>query len=69
MREPGIRSVICKKRPFAGRKPSAVFPNDLKCGCTAETILKEFVPDITYVRTGHDFVRLSVIVGLCNTTS
>lgn len=54
MRELGIRSVIRKKRPFAGRKPSVVFPNVLNREFTAETILKKFVTDITYIRVGHD---------------
>ncbi|TRY22098.1 IS3 family transposase [Brevibacillus sp. LEMMJ03] len=66
MRELGIRSVIRKKRPFAGRKPSVVFPNVLNREFTAETILKKFVTDITYIRIGHDFVYLSVILDLCN---
>ncbi|MCG6197973.1 IS3 family transposase, partial [Anoxybacillus sp. LAT_38] len=59
-------SVIRKKRPFAGRKPSVVFPNVLNREFTAETILKKFVTDITYIRIGHDFVYLSVILDLCN---
>ncbi|EST53006.1 integrase [Brevibacillus panacihumi W25] len=66
MRELGIRSVIRKKRPFAGRKPSVVFPNVLNREFTADTILKKFVTDITYVRVEHDFVYLSVILDLCN---
>jgi putative transposase len=66
MRELGIRSVIRKKRPFAGRKPSVVFPNVLNREFTAEAILRKFVTDVTYVRIGHDFVYLSVILDLCN---
>jgi putative transposase len=66
MRELGIRSVIRKKRPFAGRKPSVIFPNVLNREFMAEAVLKKFVTDITYVRIGHDFVYLSVILDLCN---
>lgn len=66
MRELGIRSVIRKKRPFAGRKPSVVFPNVLNRQFTAEAAFKKFVTDITYVRTGHDFVYLSVVLDLYN---
>ncbi|TPG79499.1 IS3 family transposase [Brevibacillus laterosporus] len=66
MRELEIRSVIRKKRPFAGRKPSVVFPNVLNREFTAETILKKFVTDITYIRVGHDFVYLSVVLDLYN---
>ncbi|MDA5111157.1 DDE-type integrase/transposase/recombinase, partial [Brevibacillus thermoruber] len=46
--------------------PSVVFPNVLNREFTAETILKKFVTDITYIRIGHDFVYLSVILDLCN---
>lgn len=66
MRELGIRSVIRKKRPFAGRKPSVVFPNVLNREFTAEVVLHKFVTDITYVRVGHDFVYLSVVLDLYN---
>ncbi|QHZ51341.1 transposase-like protein [Paenibacillus larvae subsp. larvae] len=66
MRELGIRSVIRKKRPFAGRKPSVVFSNVLNRQFTSDTILKKFVTDITYVRVAHDFIYLSVILDLCN---
>ncbi|MBD3919923.1 IS3 family transposase [Paenibacillus sp. PR3] len=66
MRELGIRSVIRKKRPFAGRKPSVVFPNVLNRQFNAEAALEKFVTDITYVRTGHDFVYLSVVLDLYN---
>jgi putative transposase len=66
MRELGIRSVIRKKRPFAGRKPSVVFPNILNREFTAESILKKLVTDITYVRVGHEFVYLSVVLDLYN---
>jgi len=41
MRELGIRSVIRKKRPFAGRKPSVVFPNVLKPRVYGRSRLKE----------------------------
>ena len=66
MRELGIRSVIRKKRPFAGRKPSVVFPNVLNREFTAEAPLQKLVTDITYIRTGHDFAYLSVVMDLCN---
>jgi len=66
MRELGIRSVIRKKRPFAGRKPSVVFPNILNREFTAEAPLQKLVTDITYIRTGHDFAYLSVVMDLCN---
>lgn len=66
MRELGIRSVIRKKRPFAGRKPSVVFSNVLNRQFTSDTILKKFVTDITYVRVAHDFIYLSVVLDLCN---
>jgi transposase InsO family protein len=52
MRELGIRSVIRKKRPFAGRKPSVIFPNVLNREFTAEVAMKKLVTDITYVRIG-----------------
>jgi putative transposase len=66
MRELGIRSVIRKKRPFAGRKPSILFSNILNRDFTAEAARTKLVTDITYVRTGHDFVYLSVILDLFN---
>ncbi len=66
IRELGIRSVIRQKRPFAGRRPSVVFSNVFNRGFTANTILKKFVTDITYVRVAHDFAYLSVILDLCN---
>lgn len=66
MRELGIRSVIRKKRPFAGRKPSVVFANVLNREFSAKTTRKKFVTDITYVRVGHDFVYLSAVLDLCN---
>jgi putative transposase len=66
MRELGIRSVIRKKRPFAGRKPSVLFSNILNREFTAEAARTKLVTDITYVRTGHDFVYLSVILDLFN---
>ncbi|GFN33851.1 transposase [Paenibacillus curdlanolyticus] len=66
MRELGIQSVIRKKRPFAGHKPSIVFDNVLNRQFTAEAIGKKLVTDITYVRVGHDFIYLSVVLDLCN---
>jgi putative transposase len=66
MRELGIRSVIRKKRPNAGRKPSVVFPNVLNRQFTAEAVWNKFVTDITYVRVGHDFVYLSAVLDLYN---
>ncbi|WP_289143115.1 IS3 family transposase, partial [uncultured Brevibacillus sp.] len=42
------------------------FPNVLNREFTAEVVLKKFVTDITYVRIGHDFVYLSVILDLYN---
>jgi putative transposase len=66
MRELGIRSVIRKKRPFAGRKPSVLFPNVLNRQFEAKEAFKKFVTDITYVRVGNDFVYLSVIMDLYN---
>lgn len=66
MRELGVCSVIRKKRPYAGRKPSVVFPNVLNREFTAEAPQQKLVTDITYVRIGHDFVYLSVIMDLYN---
>ncbi|EJL24705.1 transposase [Brevibacillus sp. BC25] len=66
MRELGIRSVIRKKRPFAGRKPSVVFQNVLNREFAVEEILKKLVTDITFIRIGHQFVYLSVVLDLCN---
>lgn len=66
MRELGIRSVIRKKRPFAGRKPSVVFDNVLNRQFTAKAAMEKYVTDITYVRTGYDFSYLSVVMDLHN---
>lgn len=66
MRELGIQSVIRKKRPFAGRKPSVVFPNILNREFEARSSLEKFVTDITYIRTGYDFVYLSAVMDLHN---
>jgi len=66
MRELGIRSVIRKKRPFAGRKPSVVFDNVLNRQFTAKVAMEKYVTDITYVRTGYDFSYLSVVMDLHN---
>ena len=66
MRELGIRSVIRKKRPFAGRKPSVVFDNVLNRKFEANTAMEKYVTDITYVRTGYDFTYLSVVMDLHN---
>jgi putative transposase len=66
MRELGIRSVIRKKRPFAGRKPSVVFENVLNRQFTADEAKKKLVTDITYIRVVDDFIYLSVIMDLHN---
>ncbi|WP_143764176.1 IS3 family transposase [Paenibacillus odorifer] len=66
MRELGIQSVIRKKRPFAGRKPSVLFPNVLNQEFTAHALQQKLVTDITYIRTGHEFVYLSVVMDLYN---
>lgn len=66
MKELGIRSVIRKKRPNAGRKPSNVFPNVLNRKFTAKAAMEKLVTDITYVRVGHDFVYLSAVLDLYN---
>jgi transposase InsO family protein len=66
MRELGIQSVIRKKRPFAGRKPSVIFPNVLNRDFTAEKARTKLVTDITYVRVGHDFLYLSAVLDLYN---
>lgn len=66
MRELGIQSVIRKKRPFAGRKPSVLFPNVLNREFTAQVPQQKLVTDITYIRTGHEFVYLSVVMDLYN---
>ncbi|WP_435368038.1 IS3 family transposase [Paenibacillus pasadenensis] len=66
MRELGIRSVIRKKRPLAGRKPSVVFANVLNRDFKAEAPFSKLVTDITYVRIGHDFSYLSTVMDLHN---
>jgi putative transposase len=66
MREMGIQSVIRKKRLFAGRKPSVVFDNVLNRCFTAQSAMEKYVTDITYIRTGFDFVYLSVVMDLHN---
>jgi len=66
MRELDIRSVIRKKRPFAGRKPSVVFENVLNRQFAAEEARKKFVTDITYIRVVDEFIYLSVILDLHN---
>jgi putative transposase len=66
MRELEIRSVIRKKRPFAGRKPSVIFENVLAREFTAEQPAQKLVTDITYVRVGDDFIYLSAIQDLYN---
>ncbi len=55
MRELQIRSVIRKKRPFSGRKPSVLFPNVLNREFTGTAPMQKLVTDITYVRIGHEF--------------
>lgn len=66
MRELGIRSVIRKKRPNAGRKPSVVFANVLNRDFEASAPFTKLVTDITYVRIGHDFTYLSTVMDLHN---
>ena len=66
MRELQIRSVIRKKRPFAGRKPSVLFRNVLNREFSATAPVQKLVTDITYVRIGHDFGYLSVVMDLYN---
>lgn len=66
MRELHIRSVIRKKRPFAGRKPSVLFRNVLNRDFTSGAAQKKLVTDITYVRIGHEFAYLSVVMDLYN---
>lgn len=66
MRELGIQSVIRRKRPFAGRKSSVLFPNVLNREFSATAAKLKLVTDITYVRVGHGFLYLSVILDLYN---
>lgn len=66
MRELCIRSVIRKKRPFAGRKPSVLFRNVLNREFLATAARQKLVTDITYVRIGHEFAYLSVVMDLYN---
>ncbi len=66
MRELGIRSVIRKKRPFMGRKPSIVFSNILARNFYAEAPRQKLATDITYVRIGDHFVYLSAVTDLFN---
>lgn len=66
MRELHIHSVIRKKRPFAGRKPSVLFRNVLNREFSASTPLQKLVTDITYVRIGNEFAYLSVVMDLYN---
>jgi putative transposase len=66
MRELGIRSVIRRKRPFAGRKPSVLFANVLARQFTAEKPGEKLVTDITYIRVNDDFMYLSAVLDLFN---
>jgi len=66
MRELGIQSVIRKKRPFYGRRGSAVFPNVLNREFCTENPFQKLVTDITYVRVGDTFVYLSAVLDLYN---
>jgi putative transposase len=66
MRELSIRSVIRRKRPFAGRTPSVCFANVLNRDFTSEAPGQKLVTDVTYVRTGNTFVYLSVVMDLYN---
>jgi putative transposase len=52
MRKLGVWSVIRKKRPFAGRKPSVVFLNVLALEFVADRPNQKLVTDITNVRVG-----------------
>jgi len=66
IRELSIRSVIRRKRPFAGRKPSVCFANMLNRAFASEASGQKLVTDVTYVRTGNTFVYLSVVMDLYN---
>lgn len=66
MRELGIRSLIRKKRPFYGRKPSVVFPNVLDRNFFTTRRLEKLATDITYIRVNDDFVYLSAVIDLFN---
>lgn len=66
MRELSIRSVIRRKRPFAGRKPSVCFANVLNRAFVSEAPGQKLVTDVTYVRTDTAFVYLSVVMDLYN---
>lgn len=66
MRELGIRSVIRKKRPLAGRKQSVVFANVLSRDFKVQTPFRNLVTDIPHVRTDHDFNYLSTVMDLQN---
>lgn len=66
MRELGIQSVIRRKRPFVGRKASVVYGNVLARDFKAEQPLQKLVTDITFVRVGHVFMYLSVVLDLFN---
>lgn len=66
MRELQIRSVIRKKRPFCGRKPSVLFPNVLNREFSATAPVQKLVTDITYVRIEHEFAYLSAVMDLYN---
>lgn len=66
MRELSIRSVIRRKRPFVGRKPSVCFANVLNRNFTSEAPGQKLVTDVTYVRIGNTFVYLSVVMDLYN---
>lgn len=66
MRELEIQSVIRKKRPFVGRKPSVIFDNVLAREFTAEQPIQKLVTDITYVRVSDNFLYLSAVLDLYN---
>lgn len=66
MHELSIRSVIRRKRPFAGRKPSVCFGNVLNRVFAAEAPGQKLVTDVTYVRSGKAFFYLSVVMDLYN---
>jgi len=55
-----------QKRPFAGRKPSVLFRNALNREFSATAPMQKLVTDIMYVRIGHDFAYLSVVMDLFN---
>lgn len=66
MKELDIQSVIRKKRPFFGKKPSVIYPNVLNRNFKALKPNEKYVTDITYIQVGDTFYYLSVIIDLYN---